>query len=69
VVFDPTFLFLNNTTSVPGIVKKKLLSPNTFKNLDETKEQKGMCLFEHNHLRRHSGLKDKAPFDKLQKVA
>jgi transposase InsO family protein len=50
------------------ILKKEFFSPNSFKDLNEVREQLGRYLFEYNHLRRHGGLKYETPFDKLQKV-
>ena len=50
------------------ILKKEFFRPNTFKDLNEVKEQMGGVLFEYNHLRRHGGLNYMTPFDKLVKV-
>lgn len=50
------------------ILKREFIRPNTFKDLDEVKEQLCGFLFDYNHLRRHGGLKYITPFDKLQKV-
>lgn len=37
------------------ILKKEFFRPNTFKDLNEVKEQMGGFLFEYNHMRRHGG--------------
>jgi hypothetical protein len=50
------------------ILKKEFFRPNSFKDLEEVKEQIGRFLFEYNHLRRHGGLNYMTPFDKLLKV-
>lgn len=50
------------------ILKREFFRPNTFKDMQEVKEQLGSFLFEYNHLRRHGGLDYITPFDKLEKV-
>lgn len=52
----------------PSLLKKEIFRPNSFRDLDEVKEQLGGFLFDYNHLRRHGGLNYMTPFDKLQKV-
>lgn len=50
------------------ILKKEFFRPNTFKDINDVKEQLGVFLFEYNHLRRHGGLNYLTPFDKLLSV-
>ncbi len=50
------------------IVQTELIEPNTFKDIDEFKEQLGYYIYNYNHLRRHGGIDYQTPFEKLEKV-